>query len=280
MQDIELPNEWTVSKRQQSAAATNASEEPQAAAARKRPKATGPTPGPLGPRSTFDAAAHDAPEKGQVLDMVIASMEQKKPTTEADEEIEVDCLICKLPYKKMLSDLFGANYGGEGVKPPQIPYVSRAYEESFMREPMHPGERKCVKGKNCECMFIDTDQPFIGVEFLLPGERQPPTPHMCVLCCRAVTQQLYYDVVFDKQVLSQSLCPRRISAIMVALLQHHSSAYSRPAHTLMATKEPTPTVAPTVNAPLSACMASCSLMFRAIPSVSVGRTLAQQWLDA
>jgi hypothetical protein len=41
-------------------------------------------------------------------------------------------------------------------------------------------------------------QSFIGVEFLLPGETVPRTPHLCVLCCRATTQQLYYDVMFDK----------------------------------------------------------------------------------
>lgn len=296
MQGLELPSEWTVSKRQQpqpppqgaggqaKAATADADEDGAAAAgAKKRARhgggsGMGPTPGPLGPRSTFDAATHDAPERGQVLDMVLSSL-RKEPLSaaaaEAEEEIEVDCLLCKLPYKKLLSDLFGAGGGGGGgasevIKRPQIPYVTRAYEESFMREPIHAGERKCAKGKYCECMFIDPDQPFEGVEFLLPGERQPPTPHMCVLCCRAVTQQLYYDVVFDKQVLSQSLCPRRMSAIAVALLQHHISAYSRAAHTLMATKEPTPAVAPAANTPLNACMASCSLMIRVIPSVGVG----------
>ena len=67
-----------------------------------------------------------------------------------------------------------------------------------MREPSHSSERECGNGKQCECMFIDRAQPFIAVEFLLPGEPLPRTPHLCVLCCRATTQQLYYDVVFDR----------------------------------------------------------------------------------
>ena len=48
-------------------------------------------------------------------------------------------------------------------------------------------------------MFIDRAQPFVSIEFLLPGESTAArTPHLCVLCCRSTTQQLYYDVMFDK----------------------------------------------------------------------------------
>ena len=206
MEAVELPTEWAVSKRQQgggkngAAAGSKRPREEEPSTGDERGGALVPVSGPLGPRSVFDASAHDAPERGQVRDMVLASLAREPGPSGGIEEIEVDCLLCKLPYKKMLSDLFGGQQQpAVGADGPQIPYVTRAYEESFMREPVHPGERKCAKGKTCECMFIDPEQPFVGVEFLLPGERQPPTPHMCVLCCRAVTQQLYYDVVFDKQ---------------------------------------------------------------------------------
>jgi len=111
--------------------------------------------------------------------------------------IDTDNLISRLPYKKMLMDMFGGNLKCN-VTLPKIPYITRAYEEAFMHEPTNSTERECAKGKNCECMFIDKKQPFIGVEFLLPGERPPKTPNMCVLCYRATTQQLYYDVIFDK----------------------------------------------------------------------------------
>jgi len=111
--------------------------------------------------------------------------------------VDTDSLIAKLPYKKMLSDMFGGNLRGH-LSTSDIPYVTRAYEESFMHEPLNSQERECAKGKMCECMFIDKSQPFVCVEFLLPGEQPPRTPNMCVLCYRAITQQLYYDVIFDK----------------------------------------------------------------------------------
>jgi hypothetical protein len=109
--------------------------------------------------------------------------------------IQVDSLICRLPYKQMLASLNPSSFSESS-----IPYVTRAYEESFMREPVYKEERSCARDKGCECMFIDTNNPFVCVEFLLPGERPPPTPNLCVLCSRATTQQLYYDIMFDDQV--------------------------------------------------------------------------------
>ena len=113
------------------------------------------------------------------------------------EELDTESLLSRLPYRKMLSDIFGGNLRGN-LKNLQIPYVTRVYEEAFMREPLNSSERECATGKQCECMNIDRTQPFVAVEFLLPGEPLPRTPHLCVLCCRAITQQLYYDVIFDK----------------------------------------------------------------------------------
>ena len=247
MDDVELPNDWAVACRQPPPQSAPHQQEESAATAtataaepsRKRSKTAAATSGgssgagaagtssannttsflepscsPLGPRGVFDVSVQQAPDRGQVKEMVMASLRKDSDGAALqDEDIQVDCLLCKLPYKKMLNDLFrGGNHcsGGGGNNANnnsdnynkdalQIPYVTRAYEESFMREVIHAGERQCAKGKQCECMFIDQEQPFVGVEFLLPGERQPPTPHLCVLCCRSVTQQLYYDVMFDKQ---------------------------------------------------------------------------------
>lgn len=115
------------------------------------------------------------------------------------EELALDSLVSRLPYKKMLADLFGATNLEGHLTLQDVPYVTKAYEESFMREKVHANERECTKGALCECMFIDRQQPFVGVEFILPGEKQQGSPQMCVLCCRATTQQLYYDIVFDKE---------------------------------------------------------------------------------
>lgn len=162
--------------------------------------------GPLGPRGIFNAVTHDSPEKGQLKQMVMSQLCTSDPSlheTEEDDDdegmqMEVHCLLSKLPYQKMLSDLFSHSDDKELLPSPNIPYVTRGYEESFMREPINSTERLCAKGDQCECMYIDADKPFVGIEFLLPGEKQPPTPHLCVVCCRAITQQLYYDIMFDK----------------------------------------------------------------------------------
>jgi len=122
-------------------------------------------------------------------------LKQKK--RDMDQFLDTDSLISKLPYKKMLLDIFGGNLRGN-LQMMDIPYVTRVYEESFMREPLNSSERECAKGKLCECMFIDKKQQFVGVEFLLPGEKQQRNSNMCVLCYRQMTQQLYYDVIFDK----------------------------------------------------------------------------------
>jgi hypothetical protein len=161
---------------------------------------------PLGPRSrpplaVITATTADTPESWHVKALVLARLqttEHHHEEAEARLFIDTESLIARLPYKRMLNDMFGGNLHGP-LQNPTIPYVARAYEESFMRERTSSNERECARGAQCECMFIDRSQPFVAVEFLLPGESTTErTPHLCVLCCRATTQQLYYDVMFDK----------------------------------------------------------------------------------
>ena len=217
--EIEFPHDWTATKRQQPQMSQEEHPPPPGKAKRPPPeeslqadeaadackkKNTGSTQpkmkvvkSQLGPRSVFNAVTHEAPEKGQLKQMVIAQLSKQPSVAVPKEDMDVHCLLTKLPYQKMLSDLF-THHDKEVLPSPNIPYVTRAYEESFMREPLHSTERLCAKGDLCECMFIDLENPFTSVEFLLPGEKQPTTPHLCIVCCRAVTQQLYYDIMFDK----------------------------------------------------------------------------------
>jgi len=45
-------------------------------------------------------------------------------------------------------------------------------------------------------MQIDTAQPFIGVEYILPWEQKNEAKRgMCLPCSRATTQVLFYDIV-------------------------------------------------------------------------------------
>jgi hypothetical protein len=228
---FELPCDWTVNRRPvasvvqppppptptASASVISSSSEPPPASS-DAPAITNTTAEehlahPLGPRTLLhnqpppplvseSATTHMGRVKGLVLNQLASSSSSVGDGAAAagdadDEIIDTESLLARLPYKRMLQDMFGGSLRGQMHDLP-IPYVTRVYEESFMRERMHSSERECAKGSLCECMFIDRSQPFVGVEFLLPGEPMARTPHLCVLCCRATTQQLYYDVMFDK----------------------------------------------------------------------------------
>ena len=115
-------------------------------------------------------------------------------------ELNMDSILSRLPYKKMLEDLFS----GEGVKAPHVPVVTKAYEESMMREPIDASERPCVMGDMCECNMISSVNGFTGVAFVLPGdvangdeeEEGKTGQHMCVLCHRKMVQSLFFDMVY------------------------------------------------------------------------------------
>jgi hypothetical protein len=119
------------------------------------------------------------------------------PETPADQaslqgqQLNLDHILARVPYKAMLENLFG-NVDGER-QIPDVPILGRAYEESFMRQ-AQPGEQGCAMGEQCECMSIDKNAPFVGVELRLQGD--PETPQLCVLCSRAATQKCYYDMCF------------------------------------------------------------------------------------
>ena len=109
-------------------------------------------------------------------------------------QLNLDHILSRVPYKTMLENLFSNVATGEtGDAVPDVPILGRGFEESFMRQ-AHPGEQSCVMGDQCECMFIDKNAPFVGVELRLQGD--PRTPQMCVLCSRATTQKCFYDICF------------------------------------------------------------------------------------
>jgi hypothetical protein len=109
------------------------------------------------------------------------------------EELQLDHVLSSVPYRDMLESLFGTVSG----QAPTLPIITKAYEESFMREAC-PGERQCAMGIKCECMFIDANAPFIAVEFDLPSdEANQHTPKLCVLCSRKTTQKLFYDACYS-----------------------------------------------------------------------------------
>jgi hypothetical protein len=122
-------------------------------------------------------------------------------------ELDFDPLLESMPFVKML----------QNMTPPQddkqdVIIVTRAYEEKFLRECMSNKEQQCVMGAKCECMIIDSTQPFVGVRFILPnalagndsveGESTADAQRcaqdeggMCLLCLRKITQILFYQSI-------------------------------------------------------------------------------------
>ena len=76
-----------------------------------------------------------------------------------------------------------------------IPVVSRAYEERFLRQSIYRGEKDCVQGELCEAMFIDPNQPFVCTQFVIPNVKKQEQ-HLCVMCLRKITQLLFYKTIY------------------------------------------------------------------------------------
>lgn len=118
------------------------------------------------------------------------SLHQDAPAPDAaGAELDMDHILSRVPYRDMLENLFADT--GEPGAAPDLPIITKVYEESFMRQPA-AGERPCAMGEQCECRFVDRQAPFTAVEFRLPGD--PETPQLCVLCSRRATQKMFYDM--------------------------------------------------------------------------------------
>lgn len=138
------------------------------------------------------AAATEEPV-GFVSDLqngIRRSLNQEGSRPEPAADLDMDHVLARVPYRDMLENLFGEP-SGEEAAPPELPIITKVYEESFMRQPTS-GEQACVMGEQCEARFIDRQAPFTCVEFRLPGD--PATPQMCVLCSRRATQKMFYDM--------------------------------------------------------------------------------------
>jgi len=114
-------------------------------------------------------------------------------TLDTSRTICTETVFSHVPYKKIIEEI----YENCQTKIPSIPLITRAYEESFMRECCNKSEKRCAMEEECECMKIDPCNKFVGTEFLLPGESSDQTPRLCVLCHRQLTQKCYFDVMFD-----------------------------------------------------------------------------------
>jgi hypothetical protein len=112
--------------------------------------------------------------------------------TSIPPEFDLDVILTHVPFNHILSTLFEREQVDSNTN---LPIVTKAYEESFMREP-YAGEKHCASGSLCECNFIHPTNGFIGVEFILPGQEVTDSAQLCVLCSRKLTQKMFYDILF------------------------------------------------------------------------------------
>ena len=136
------------------------------------------------------------PDYDSIVNLIKRQVNDTRFAPATPEELQLDHVLSSVPYQDMLESLFGTVSG----QTPSLPIITKAYEESFMRQAC-PGERQCAMGSKCECMFIDPNAPFIGVEFDLPGavaaSASSDSSSLCVLCSRKTTQKLFYDACYS-----------------------------------------------------------------------------------
>jgi hypothetical protein len=132
------------------------------------------------------------PEVPEMAYDIMKTIHNTKPTPVLPAELDLDVILSHVQFSDILSNLFQHEKIDSSTS---LPIVTKAYEESFMREP-YADEKPCVSGSLCECNFIDPKHPFTAVEFIPPGDTVKETAQLCVLCSRKITQKLFYDILF------------------------------------------------------------------------------------
>ena len=123
-------------------------------------------------------------------------------------------LVSLSNYNDVLSDACAASKQLTS----ELKSVSKVFEDSCLRQPMHAHERACSRGDDCECMFLDAACPFVGVEYVLPWEQASGTKKtggFCLPCLRAATLALYMDILHTGRTTSK-------------LIQRYYNEHSKP----------------------------------------------------
>lgn len=142
-------------------------------------------------------------ERGKAQDLVLENLKQRCDSAGRRAVQLVDKVsenLSRLVSISSYGDIF-ANTGMDAQEFAQnLRPLSKAFEDSMLRQPMHAGERPCSRGDQCECMFLDNTCPFVGVELVLPWELQTSTStgeRFCLPCLRATTLVLYLDLLHN-----------------------------------------------------------------------------------
>jgi len=112
-----------------------------------------------------------------------------------DLRIDTESILNDIPFERLLGSIEAHN------NIPDVPIVTRVYEERYMRESTSSAEKDCVMGSNCECMHIDSSTPFVCTQFVIPNVNNA-YQGMCVLCLRKTTQLLYYKTIYNGHTIN------------------------------------------------------------------------------
>lgn len=135
--------------------------------------------------------------RSHMVDIILKSIEnciKRGPATSACDETFIKTIVDSLPFAELLKNVNSSSLEL------QLPIITKNYEEKFMRECLNSTEAKCAMGNECECMYIDDQERFIGVQFVFPDIETYSTStrnNLCVLCLRKTTQLLYYKTVHE-----------------------------------------------------------------------------------
>lgn len=112
-----------------------------------------------------------------------------------------------------------ARQQGTATTNPHVVCCPRAYEESFLREPL-ADERACINGDSCEGLKVPCKTPFVLREFVYPQDAKeqatttaPSVRTMCLLCRRFHIAKLF----FHFESMGKDLPPSQ-----VAISQHYN----------------------------------------------------------
>jgi hypothetical protein len=100
------------------------------------------------------------------------------------------------PFKFMddLVEQYRDRSGASGsTQPANLICCPRAYEESFLREPVKD-ERQCMRGSACEGLKIPCERPFILREFIYPKPDADRNQQrgLCLMCRRLEISRLHF----------------------------------------------------------------------------------------
>ena len=125
-----------------------------------------------------------------VIERIITEHSRKDclKTIPGVSRLETKTLMDSIPFYELLSSIQPV------WNEKMIPLVTWVYEEKFMRQCIGTAEKQCVMGNQCECMMIDPDNAFVGVEFCVTNESLSRNG-MCVLCLRKITTLLFSHTI-------------------------------------------------------------------------------------